>query len=167
MKAIKITKNTIPMILLEKGSFLEWELELCVGLCYVVAEEIPIKIRELQWKDCIIAEKELHDTLEVDGDISMNKWISIKSRSKNMRSTQTHKHLTANLLKVGDQVFLGGLGGWLTAQKILEVIRSTPGRPECFPSPYLILTESFKNILWCLKQNWSSNDNSHSQKGED
>lgn len=118
MKAIKITKNTIPMILLEKGSFLEWELELCVGLCYVVAEEIPIKIRELQWKDCIIAEKELHDTLEVDGDISMNKWISIKF-------------------------------------------------PECFPSPYLILTESFKNILWCLKQNWSSNDNSHSQKGED
>ncbi len=127
MKAIKITKNTIPMILLEKGSFLEWELELCVGLCYVVAEEIPIKIRELQWKDCIIAEKELHDTLEVDGDISMNKWISIKFKEQNMRSTQTHKHLTA----------------------------------------YLILTESFKNILWCLKQNWSSNDNSHSQKGED
>lgn len=82
MKAIKITKNTIPMILLEKGSFLEWELELCVGLCYVVAEEIPIKIRELQWKDCIIAEKELHDTLEVDGDISMNKWISIKFKEQ-------------------------------------------------------------------------------------
>lgn len=130
MKAIKITKNTIPMILLEKGSFLEWELELCVGLCYVVAEEIPIKIRELQWKDCIIAEKELHDTLEVDGDISMNKWISIKSRSKNMRSTQTHKHLTANLLKVGDQVFLGGAWRVVDSAKNLGSDPFDPGSPR-------------------------------------
>lgn len=122
MKAIKITKNTIPMILLEKGSFLEWELELCVGLCYVVAEEIPIKIRELQWKDCIIAEKELHDTLEVDGDISMNKWISIKFKEQ--------KHLTANLLKVGDQVFLGGAWMVVDSAKNLGSDPFDPGSPR-------------------------------------
>ena len=122
MKAIKITKNTIPMILLEKGSFLEWELELCVGLCYVVAEEIPIKIRELQWKDCIIAEKELHDTLEVDGDISMNKWISIKFKEQ--------KHLTANLLIVGDQVFLGGAWRVVDSAKNLGSNPFDPGSPR-------------------------------------